>query len=86
MRDWTACSSIRAAPASSASSAVEQRRPEGDTSNAVARGHILSEPGGARFGPCRDDWGAIGSALLSLAILGVLLQAATLWAFRRLAR
>jgi hypothetical protein len=32
------------------------------------------------------DWGAIGSALLSLAILGAILQAATLWAFRRLAR
>ncbi len=32
------------------------------------------------------DWGAIGTALLSLAILGVLLQGATLWAFHRLAR
>jgi ABC-2 type transport system permease protein len=32
------------------------------------------------------DWGAIGSALLSLAILGAILQLATLWAFHRLAR
>lgn len=32
------------------------------------------------------DWGAIGAALLSLAILGVILQGATLWAFQRLAR
>ena len=32
------------------------------------------------------DWGAIGAALLSLAILGVILQSATLWAFHRLAR
>src|SRR5262249_18571346 len=32
------------------------------------------------------DWGAIGAALLSLAILGVILQVATLWAFHRLAR
>jgi ABC-2 type transport system permease protein len=32
------------------------------------------------------DWGAIGSALLSLAIVGVILQAVTLWAFNRLAR
>jgi ABC-2 type transport system permease protein len=32
------------------------------------------------------DWGAIGSALLSLAILGSILQLATLWAFHRLAR
>jgi len=31
------------------------------------------------------DWGAIGAALLSLAILGVILQSATLWAFHRLA-
>jgi ABC-2 type transport system permease protein len=31
------------------------------------------------------DWGAIGRALLSIGILGVILQAATLWAFRRLA-
>jgi hypothetical protein len=31
------------------------------------------------------DWRAIGSAVLSLAIIGVILQAATLWAFRRLA-
>ncbi len=32
------------------------------------------------------DWGAIGAALLALAILGVILQGATLWAFHRLAR
>ncbi len=32
------------------------------------------------------DWSAIGAALLSLAILGVILQTATLWAFHRLAR
>jgi ABC-2 type transport system permease protein len=32
------------------------------------------------------DWGAIGKAVLSLAILGAVLQAATLWAFHRLAR
>lgn len=32
------------------------------------------------------DWGAIGRALVALAILGVTLQVATLWAFRRLAR
>jgi ABC-2 type transport system permease protein len=32
------------------------------------------------------DWGAIGKAVLALAILGALLQGATLWAFRRLAR
>jgi ABC-2 type transport system permease protein len=32
------------------------------------------------------DWGAIGSALLSMAILGVVLQTGTLWAFHRLAR
>jgi ABC-2 type transport system permease protein len=31
------------------------------------------------------DWSAIGAALISLAIMGVILQAATLWAFRRLA-
>jgi ABC-2 type transport system permease protein len=31
------------------------------------------------------DWPAIGRALLGLAIVGVLLHAATLWAFRRLA-
>ena len=30
------------------------------------------------------DWGAIGKALLALAILGTVLQSATLWAFRRL--
>ena len=32
------------------------------------------------------DWGAIGKALLALGILGLVLQIATLWAFRRLAR
>ena len=32
------------------------------------------------------DWGVIGKALLSLGILGVVLQITTLWAFRRLAR
>jgi ABC-2 type transport system permease protein len=32
------------------------------------------------------DWGAIGKAVLALAILGTLLQGATLWAFRRLAK
>jgi len=32
------------------------------------------------------DWTAIGNALLSLAILGVILQSATLWAFNRLTR
>jgi ABC-2 type transport system permease protein len=32
------------------------------------------------------DWTAIGNALLSLAILGAILQTVTLWAFRRLAR
>lgn len=32
------------------------------------------------------DWGAIGAALVSLGILGVILQVATLWAFSRLAR
>ena len=32
------------------------------------------------------DWGALGSALLSLAVLGVVLQSVTLWAFNRLAR
>jgi ABC-2 type transport system permease protein len=32
------------------------------------------------------EWGAIGKALLSLGILGVILQAVTLWAFHRLAR
>jgi ABC-2 type transport system permease protein len=32
------------------------------------------------------DWSAIGNALLSLTILGVILQSGTLWAFRRLAR
>jgi ABC-2 type transport system permease protein len=32
------------------------------------------------------DWGAIGSAVLTMAFLGVILQAATLWAFQRLER
>lgn len=32
------------------------------------------------------DWGTVGRALLSMAIVGVVLQVATLWAFRRLAR
>jgi ABC-2 type transport system permease protein len=32
------------------------------------------------------DWGAIGGAVLTMAILGVILQAATLWAFQRLER
>ncbi|MHB1004189.1 MAG: ABC transporter permease [Chloroflexota bacterium] len=32
------------------------------------------------------DWGAIGSALLAMAIVGVVLQLITLWAFGRLAR
>jgi ABC-2 type transport system permease protein len=32
------------------------------------------------------DWAAIGTALVSLAIMGAILQAATLWAFHRLAR
>jgi ABC-2 type transport system permease protein len=32
------------------------------------------------------DWGAIGSALLAIGAIGVILQAATLWAFHRLAR
>lgn len=32
------------------------------------------------------DWGAIGTALLSIGVLGVILQLATLWAFHRLAR
>ncbi|HEY7066106.1 MAG TPA: ABC transporter permease [Chloroflexota bacterium] len=31
------------------------------------------------------DWGAIGAALGSMAVLGVALQVVTLWAFRRLA-
>ena len=30
------------------------------------------------------DWGAIGKALLALAILGIVLQSVTLWAVRRL--
>ena len=33
-----------------------------------------------------NDWAALGSALLSLAVLGVVLQSVTLWAFNRLAR
>ena len=32
------------------------------------------------------DWSVIGKALLSMAIMGVVLQIGTLWAFRRLAR
>jgi ABC-2 type transport system permease protein len=32
------------------------------------------------------DWSAIGAALLSMAILGLILQSGTLWAFHRLAR
>ena len=32
------------------------------------------------------DWGAVGRALLSMAIVGVVLQVANRWAFRRLAR
>jgi ABC-2 type transport system permease protein len=32
------------------------------------------------------DWGAIGAALLAMGIMGVILQAATIWAFSRLAR
>ncbi len=32
------------------------------------------------------DWGAIGTSLVALAILGVVLQAGTLWAFHRLTR
>lgn len=32
------------------------------------------------------DWGAIGAALLAMGIMAVILQAATLWAFHRLAR
>jgi ABC-2 type transport system permease protein len=32
------------------------------------------------------DWPAIGTAVLTIGILGVILQAATLWAFNRLAR
>jgi ABC-2 type transport system permease protein len=30
------------------------------------------------------DWGAIGKAVIALALLGLVLQSATLWAFRRL--
>lgn len=32
------------------------------------------------------DWSAIGAAVVSMAILGVILQSVTLWAFHRLAR
>jgi ABC-2 type transport system permease protein len=32
------------------------------------------------------DWGAIGAALVAIAIMGIVLQAATLWSFGRLAR
>ncbi len=32
------------------------------------------------------DWPTIGEAVLAIGILGALLQAATLWAFARLAR
>lgn len=32
------------------------------------------------------DWGAIGTALVSVAVLGLVLQTITLWAFDRLAR
>ena len=32
------------------------------------------------------DWALIGQALLSMAVIGVILQIGTLWAFRRLAR
>ena len=32
------------------------------------------------------DWEAIGRALLSIAILGAILQAGTLWAFNRVSR
>jgi ABC-2 type transport system permease protein len=32
------------------------------------------------------DWGLIGTAVLMIAVLGLLLQAATLWAFARLSR
>ena len=30
------------------------------------------------------EWGAIGKALLAIAVLGAVMQSATLWAFRRL--
>jgi ABC-2 type transport system permease protein len=30
------------------------------------------------------DWGAIGRALLAMALIGAVLQAGTIWAFRRL--
>ena len=32
------------------------------------------------------DWNAIGTALVCIAVTGVVLQSATLWSFRRLAR
>jgi ABC-2 type transport system permease protein len=32
------------------------------------------------------DWDAIGQALLSIAIMGAILQAGTLWAFNRVSR
>jgi ABC-2 type transport system permease protein len=32
------------------------------------------------------DFGAIGKALVAMGVLGLVLQAATLWSFRRLAR
>ncbi len=32
------------------------------------------------------DWGAVGAAVLSMAVVGAILQSATLWAFHRLAR
>jgi ABC-2 type transport system permease protein len=32
------------------------------------------------------DWNAIGAALLSMGIMGVILQAGTIWAFGRVAR
>ena len=32
------------------------------------------------------DWGAIGAALVAIAIMGVVLQAGTMWAFSRLTR
>ena len=30
------------------------------------------------------DWAAIGKALVAIAVLGLVLQSATLWSFRRL--
>ncbi|HEX9737672.1 MAG TPA: ABC transporter permease, partial [Candidatus Limnocylindria bacterium] len=32
------------------------------------------------------DWNAIGAAVLSIVILGIILQAGTLWAFNRVSR